>query len=143
MLRTSLFTPKRHPSAAARRPPSELVERESSVWDPTAMAESPVRPIIPCATLAHDAELIAILEAPLQRGETVVAGFARKERELAVAFAGLGIQEARALHHRLATPRSGDVLAESFTHLTVERRNRLLGFLANARRRAAIAAARR
>ena len=88
---------------------------------------------------AHDAALIAILEAPLHAGETALIGFARKEAELRSAFAALSVIESRALQARLANPRSGDLLAAAFMRLTAERRARLINFLADARRREALA----
>ena len=92
---------------------------------------------------SHDARLIAILDAPLHDGEPAHVGFARKERELAAAFSTLPIFDQRALHARLSAPRQGDVLAAKFARLTQERRTRLLNFLADARRRAAVAKERR
>ena len=89
---------------------------------------------------AHDAHLLAILDAPLSAGEPAQVGFLRKEAELRAAFAALPVLDARALHARLANPRPCDILAERFSRLTVERRTRLLAFLGDARRRAALAA---
>jgi hypothetical protein len=88
---------------------------------------------------SHDAQLIALLVAPLLAGETAQAGFARKEAELRTAFTALTVLESRALHARLANPRSGDALAAAFMRLTIERRVRLIHFLADARRREALA----
>ena len=68
-----------------------------------------------------DARLIAILDSP----ESI-------ERELAA----LPIFDQRALHARLANPRGGDLLAARFSALPRERRDRLLAFLADTRRRA-------
>ena len=90
---------------------------------------------------SHDAALLAILAAPLRLGETAQLGFLRKEAELRAAFAALSVTDARALHVRLANPRPGDTLAEKFAGLVVERKQRLLVFLGDARRREAIAAA--
>jgi len=87
-----------------------------------------------------DAHLVAILDASLLPGETAQVGFARKERELGGMFAALSILDARALHARLANPKHGDELANKFARLTFERRGRLLDFLADARRRQALAA---
>ncbi|MBL9015528.1 MAG: hypothetical protein JNL83_15190 [Myxococcales bacterium] len=95
------------------------------------------RPAAPCLETT-DARLIAILDAPLAPGETVMAGFARKEHELGAMFARLNVLESRAMHARLANPKAGDELASRFARLTIERRSRLLSFLADARRRAAI-----
>ena len=91
---------------------------------------------------AHDASLLAILDAPITNEPTAV-GFARKERELATAFAALPIFDQRALHARLSNPRPNDALATKFGRLTVERRTRLINFLGDARRRAALAKAAR
>ena len=99
----------------------------------------PSPPPPPAPPAIDDAPLLAILDAPLLAGETAAAGFTRKERELAAAFAQLSVLAARGLHMRLANPRQGDALAEKFARLTIERRTRLLDFLADARRRAAIA----
>lgn len=88
----------------------------------------------------HDAALIAILEAPLRAGETALVGFARKEYELAAAFAQLPVVDAHLVRARLANPREGDELAARFHWLVAPRRDRLLAFLADARRRAAVAA---
>jgi len=90
-----------------------------------------------------DARLIAILDAPLALGETAAVGFARKEHELGAAFAALSVLESRAMHARLSTVKQGDELAHKFARLTVERRGRLLNFLADARRREALAIGRR
>jgi hypothetical protein len=89
-----------------------------------------------------DAELIRILDAPLAYGMTAREGFMRKEAELRAAFASLPVATQRALHARLSNPRAGDELAMKFHQLTAERRTRLLNFLAEARRREALAAAR-
>lgn len=87
---------------------------------------------------AHDARLLAILD--IDTDEPAQFALARKERELGEAFAALPILDQRALHTRLASVRSGDLLAEKFHRLTIDRRTRLLNFLGDARRRAARAA---
>lgn len=89
-----------------------------------------------------DATLIRILDAPLAFGMTAREGFMRKEAELRAAFAALPVATQRALHARLSNPCAGDELAATFHRLTAERRTRLLNFLADARRREALAAAR-
>ncbi len=127
-----LFTPppKRRPVGLVRRLPAPVLD-ERDDGPPAAL---------PTGTVCDDAHLITILDAPLRPGETAVLGFARKERELGAAFAEMSILAARALHKRLANPTPGDALAEKFSRLTVERRYRLLNFLADARRRAALSA---
>lgn len=86
-----------------------------------------------------DARLIAVLDTPLGLGETAHAGYARKEHELGSILASLSWQESRAMHLRLTQVKAGDELAAKFARLTIERRIRLLNFLADARRRAACA----
>ncbi len=132
---TSIFSATRvrtvqWPSAYPRRPASSRTSAAT---------------IHTCSTIAssHDARLLAILEAPLAEGEPTHVGFARKERELGEALAELPIFDQRALHARLANPKPADQLAEKFARLTIERRTRLLNFLGDARRRAAMAKARR
>jgi hypothetical protein len=115
-------------------------ERRAS-WGPAPRISSSHLETPATKASSCDAHLLAILEAPRRDGETLAAGFARKERELASAFAALTIFDQRALHARLANPRIGDLLAEKFGRLVSERRERLLRFLGDARRRAAIAAA--
>ena len=90
---------------------------------------------------SSDAALIGILDAPLQLGETAREGFLRKEAELRAAFASLPVATQRALHARLANPRLGDALATTYSGLAADRRTRLLTFLADARRREALAQA--
>ena len=130
-----MFVPMRMRSRGpVARVPARLALPSEVEQPPTPVEVTPPKPI----PTACD-PLLAILDAPLHAGETVAAGFARKERELGAAFAKLTVLAAYALRKRLANPLRDDVLAEKFARLTVERRNRLLQFLADARRRAALA----
>jgi hypothetical protein len=130
-----LFLPirKRGPVAAPRLALPTALDTEPT---PLAPPEPPVSIVVDAL---DDARLIAVLESPLKPGETAVAGYARKERDLAAAFATLSITAAYALRKRLASPASDDTLAAKFARLTIERRTRLIQFLADARRRAALA----
>jgi hypothetical protein len=87
--------------------------------------------------------LLAILESPAGIGETIAAAFARRERELIATLSALSVFEARALEQRLRRPRATDLVARAFSRWTEERRSRVLAFLADARRREALANARR
>jgi len=98
----------------------------------------PPRASVPL-TGPHDDAILAILDAPLRAGETAHAGYRRKEYELGTLFAALSPADARTLHARLSSPRTGDLAAERFHLLVAERRVRLLAFLADAPRRAALA----
>lgn len=86
-----------------------------------------------------DATLMAILGRPVAASETFLAHFTTKEAELRAAFAALSVDAARSLQKRLANPRASDALGRSFQRLTVDRRARLITFLGDARRRAALA----
>jgi hypothetical protein len=117
-------------------------ERRISQWPAPRTSSSTLQTPITIAS-SCDAHLVAILDAPLRMGEPTNVGFARKERELGAAFAALPIFDQRALHARLANPKPGDALAEKFGRLIAERRIRLINFLGDARRRAALAAGKR
>jgi hypothetical protein len=124
----------------AARSGRRLDLRPSRPVAPTCRPLAAIRRDPPPVTSAADAALIAILEAPLAWGETLRDGFDRKEREFAFACAALPPSDARTLQTRLANPGAGDALAARFARLTAERRERLLDFLADARRREALAA---
>ncbi len=125
-------------AAVVPMPPSSL-EASQSRCEPDASGSSTPGSTRGTTTSRDDARLLAILDAPLFAGEAASVGFARKERELRGAFKQLLVVEAHLLHKRLANPARGDRLAEKFVRLTAERRSRLLQFLADARRRAAVA----
>ena len=92
----------------------------------------------PTVSPATEHALVAILDAPAEDGETIAMAFHRRESELRALFATLRLPEARALHARLANPVDGDGVAQTFGRLVRERRERLLVFLADARRREAV-----
>ena len=88
---------------------------------------------------AQTVEAIARILARGQAvGDTIAEHYRRKEHELGAVFATLSIAESRALHRRLAIAATGDELAAAFLRLTADRRVRLLAFLADVRRRAAV-----
>jgi len=70
-------------------------------------------------------------------GRSVHLAFREKELQLGAIFAALSIADAHALHRRLTIPATNDPVASAFGRLTKERRDRLLRFLGDARRRAA------
>ncbi|HVK88288.1 MAG TPA: hypothetical protein VM513_29410 [Kofleriaceae bacterium] len=87
----------------------------------------------PARTL--DEQLIAILEAPMTPYQRTDEAFARKECELGALFMTLHGADARAMQFRLTACRPGDVLANKFARLSLERRARLLAVLFEVRRR--------
>lgn len=92
---------------------------------------------------ALDHRLVQILEAAPAWNQTVDAAFRNKERALLEVFASLSCADATRLYHRLASPRAGDPVSSWLTRLVPERRARLLAYLAEAPRRAAVAKVRR
>ena len=85
-----------------------------------------------------DRSILGILVSDARPGECLSDAFQRKERELAAIFAELSATAASALHRRLSHPASDDSLALRFGRLIVDRRMRLLAFLADAPRREAL-----
>lgn len=107
-------------------------------------ANACLRPPTPVAlNQTAEANLLAILIAPLLPGESALCGHQRKEHQLAAILANLSVGEARTLHQRLSRPAgAADLLASKFAALIHDRRCRLLAFIADTRRRAAVAQAR-
>ena len=129
---------REQPVPAASRPSGE---RPSTLTGPI---DIPVLKVVsPPATDELDVRILAILGAPARMGETIDAAFGRKERELGELFAQLSVMGSRALHRRLSTASSNDHLATQFGRLVAVRRSRLLGFLADVRRREAVAMVRK
>jgi hypothetical protein len=139
-------SPAEHPdrpppiSAAPRAPRLEV----SSAPLTGTTIQSATTPSKTSAAPDHtECEILAVLDAPANVGEAAEAAFRRKERELGAVFATLTTLESRALHTRLSNPKPDDAMAMRFVRLVADRRARLLAFLADARRREAIAMARR
>jgi hypothetical protein len=88
--------------------------------------------------IALEPSILQALAAAPQYGETIEAGYRRKERELADLFGSLTRSEAATLQRRLSTPRDDDALARRFARLVVDRRARLLAILADTPRREAL-----
>lgn len=87
--------------------------------------------------VATEQAIVDILRSA--HGEARIAeAFDRKESELRMVFCSLRPLEAAALRKRLADPRPEDKLAEQFARFAPDRRARLIGVLADARRREAL-----
>lgn len=89
-----------------------------------------------------EAQILAVLQAPPEPDERIEYAFRRKEDELMQLFAQLSTFDAMELHRRLTLCVSDDPIAARFMRLIVERRVRLLSYLAGARRREALRSAR-
>ncbi|HEY4175694.1 MAG TPA: hypothetical protein VGM90_02620 [Kofleriaceae bacterium] len=132
---SSIFRDSNTPS---RPGPSRSAKPSLTIYvrPPSEPGSPPPAP--PPRAATPDGKLLAILDAPLAPGETAMFGFQRKERELIAALNTLTVAESRALQPRLANPKEGDELANKFARLTIDRRARVLSFLADARRREAL-----
>lgn len=105
----------------------EDVESHAVEWEPVSLEET----------------ILAALDTPTLPGEQIAIAFQRKEIVVRTLFAQLDIRESIALHRRLVLMLPDDPIAARFGRLVSERRARLLAFLADARRRAALQAQRR
>jgi hypothetical protein len=130
--------PAVHGSPAPAPAPAPVLSPAPARSGSRITRELPVPPMAPAIE-----QILQILRAPPEWGESVKGAFSRKERELAAVFDGLDSDEAGMLFRRLSNPQPDDPVAASFARLVPERRGRLLGFLISARRRAEFAQARR
>jgi hypothetical protein len=78
--------------------------------------------------------IVAIVMRPLSPDEGPKIGNDNKEKEIRELFAALMPAEALLLRRRFAADRSNDELVAAFKRLTIERRTRLVAYLADARR---------
>ncbi len=121
---------------------SRPIQRSATIRESVPPPNLPPRPVTfvesepPAAPVDQiDDRILGVLTSSTEIGETVELAFRRKERQLGELFAVLSVAEAQALHRRLSIASAGDHVAELFNRMTVERRGRLLTFLADARRR--------
>jgi len=84
---------------------------------------------------AFDASLIEVIQRPPAPTDTALVAYQRKELELRALFATLSPADNLRLQRRLEAARRGDLVAAAFGRLVVERRSRLLRFLADTRQR--------
>lgn len=99
-------------------------------------------PRIRWRAVAIEHQIIEVLDARPEPGERIEFAFRRKEHELMSLFAQLSVIDALELHRRLRLSLSDDPLASRFGRLVVDRRARLMSYLADARRREALKRAR-
>jgi len=102
-----------------------------AIWEPPTVQQAK-------ATATHVAipierDLIATLESPLRVGETARVGMDRKEHEIAALLERLKPVESLALSKRLSIGADSDPLVIAFGRFVVERRNRLVAYLARRR----------
>jgi hypothetical protein len=140
------------PAVLALRPPatddsaaSPMVRRRAGlasdqrpIWEPTEMPLASSAPAVELPVTVVTAIMETILR-PLRPDESHLSGNANREQELRALFASLDVPHARALQKRLDIDRADDPLARAFSRLVADRRARLRAFLADARRREALA----
>ncbi len=124
-----------------------MESQDTSVWEPvpavpaTVSTNAIVAQNRPPASLepALEAAILTSLTRPIASGETSAAGNARREAELRALFAKLHAAQSVGLGRRIDIERADDTLAQAFKRLVVERRVRLRAYIADARRRSAMA----
>ena len=119
-------------------------QAEQPLWEPQTPTSTPTtdqlrthsRPpdLLPAET---EGAIVAALTRPITPGEGHRDGNNRRERELLELFALLTPVQLLDLRRRISNARSDDKLAQGFKRLIVERRQRLLAFLEDPRRRMA------
>jgi hypothetical protein len=108
----------------------------TAIWEAT---ETPARAVaLPQLGEARERAIVEALLRPIDPCDGHRLGNERKEQEVCALFAALPVLEAMELHRRLRIARAGDAVAAAFARLVVERRQRLLAFLGEAPRRAAL-----
>lgn len=143
-LRIFAHAPRKRALARPARTPLPLVvaDESSELTAPSIVIdtiETEVTQVIERdEVIALEPSILQALAAPPRYGETIDAGYRRKERELAELFGALSRSEAATLERRLTAAREGDVLAQRFARLVVDRRMRLLAILADIPRREAL-----
>jgi hypothetical protein len=101
-----------------------------------AIPSSPASPA--WAPARCESDLVAILDS-IVPGEGIAVLYDRREDELVQLFSGLTKEECLQLHQRLLTACTDDPVAKRFRRMMPRRRNRLLAYLADARRRETLA----
>jgi hypothetical protein len=127
-LRDRLSRPSAEPSVSL-----SLVDDAGDASQETAYKPPPIQ------TISFEQAIIEALDAPANPDERASDAFRRKEYAIGQLFGALSIVEAHILHRRLSLRDAADPIATRFARLIVERQARLMSFLGDARRRAALA----
>lgn len=136
-LTTAPITPQpTGPTSLTTRAQESRARDHQPIWEAPATSTTPV---IAAIAVRSEASIVDVLERRVDASEGHVLGNQRKEQELRDLFAALSLHEAWEVRRRLTESRAGDRLAVAFQRLVLERRGRLVAFLADAGRRAALA----
>lgn len=107
------------------------------IWEET---HRPIRAVaLPSLSVVREREILEALVRPIDPHDGHRVGNDKKEQALMALFVAMPVLEAMELQRRLRVGRADDAVAAAFGRLVVERRQRLLAFLGDARRRAALA----
>jgi hypothetical protein len=109
-------------------------------WEPgSASVESSeldeIQPKLTWTPVLLEAEILSALDAPKQDHETFDAAFRRKEHEIGAVLCRLTPADLLALERRLTLSLADDPIAARFSRLVAARRNRLVSFISEMRRR--------
>ena len=110
---------------------------QTSCWEPGAgsIEGAEIEAKLTWTPIALESEILAALDAPKQDNETFDAAFRRKEHELGAVLSLLTPADSLALERRLTLSLAGDPIAARFAQLVAVRRNRLVTFISEMRRR--------
>jgi len=131
---------RRHVPALTLVPANE----ESALWSGPLVEEGPTTTSqvlhMPIGSIPQELEtkLLSVLHRPRGIDESHAESNANREAELRALFAELDVTRAFHLRRRLEMARAGDPLWSSFQRLVADRRQRLLRFLGDARRRSVL-----
>ncbi|MEP6864986.1 MAG: hypothetical protein ABJE66_30480, partial [Deltaproteobacteria bacterium] len=132
------FWTQLHSWGADTKPMQGNRTTSTSCWEPAAAAAiegSELEPTLTWTPISLETEIIAVLDAPKQDSETFDAAFRRKEHEIDAVLSRMTPADSLALERRLALSLPGDPIAARFSGLVAVRRNRLVSFISEMRRR--------
>jgi hypothetical protein len=104
-----------------------------SIWEPPAHQARAAAPI----AIPIEQQIVDAITQPLRAGETHRVGNDRKELQIAALLEQLTPVQSLALSTRLSNGRPDDPIVVAFERLVVERRIRLVAYLARRRSRSA------
>jgi hypothetical protein len=110
----------------------------TSCWEPgtaAAVESSELESTLTWTPISLETEILAALDAPKHDNETFDAAFRRREQEIGAVLSRLTPADSLALERRLTLSLPGDPIAARFSRLVAARRNRLVSFVSEMRRR--------
>jgi hypothetical protein len=133
-----LFADAVVPAQKSTLPPPPRLTLVDPCAETMIVEAQPVVAPLSIVRVALEHEIIAALDQGAMPGERTADAFRRKEHVIGNLFGSLSVDDSRCLHRRLTIPTQNDPIATRMNRLTPERKGRLIAFLADARRRAAL-----